>query len=269
MSRGAAGWVVRLVGVAVCAAMAAGCATRSAQLRMQEQLDYLVASHKRMEGDLIRIDSLVLLSTSESRRTRAEVATTLEEFRADVGTVRETIDELRQTVERRPATYIYSPAVRSDSGAAGPGPGESQGTVAPPDADPSKMYESAFLDVRKGNYELAIDQFRDILQYFGSTEYAPNARYWIGECWYSLGGGGPENQSDSIGYYDSAIVEFQKLIDDFPQSERVPTALYKLGRCYEELKRPRQARQFYERVVNEYPKSLEAKPARSRLDELR
>jgi len=269
MRRCATGWILRLAGVAACAAVATGCVSRTAMRRMQDQLDYLEASHKRMERDLIRIDSLVVLSTTESRRTRAEVATTLEEFRADVGTVRETIDELRQTVERRPATYIYTPAVRSDSGAPGSGLGESQGTAAPPDADPHQMYESAFLDVRKGNYELAIDQFRDVLQYFGSTTYAPNSRYWIGECWYSLGGGGPESQSDSIGYYDSAIVEFQKLIDDFPQSDRVPTALYKLGRCYEELKRPRQARPFYERVVNEYPKSLEAKPARSRLDELR
>ncbi|MEW5702650.1 MAG: tol-pal system protein YbgF [Candidatus Zixiibacteriota bacterium] len=264
MSRSAAAWLVRLAGVVVCAITLAGCVSRAAMRRMQDQLDYLEASHKRMEADLIHIDSLVVLSTSESRRTRAEVATTLEEFRGDVGTVRETIDELRQTVERRPTTYVYAPpSTMPDTGTAG-----GAVTSAPPDADPGKMYEDAFLDVRKGNYELAIDQFRDILQYFGNSAYAPNSRYWIGECWYSLGGG-TENQNDTVSYYDSAVVEFQRLIEDYPQSERVPTALYKLGRCSEELNHPRQARQYYERVIGEFPKSLEAKPAKSRLDELR
>ncbi|GAB4320438.1 MAG: tol-pal system protein YbgF [Candidatus Zixiibacteriota bacterium] len=233
-----------------------GCVSRAAINKMATQLDYLEASQKRMERDLIRIDSLVTLNTEASTRTRADVGASLDEFRRDALTMREAIDELRRQIERRPPQVIYQPA---------PGVGDTSSTMDSggatadviPDIDPSQLYENAFLDVRKGNYELAIQQFRDVLEFFGTTDYAPNARYWIGECYYSLE------------QYDSAIVEFDALLENHPMSERIPTALYKMGRCYEELGRPTRARTYYERVIQEYPNSLEAKPSQSRLAQIR
>lgn len=232
--------------------------------RMQDQVDYLEASNKRMEKDLDRMDSLVTVSSDESRKTRAEVSSTLEDFHTEVASMRETVDELRRSIERHPPQIVYQAPASRDSGRVS---SDSTGRTSPSDMDPSRMDSSAFLDVRKGNYELAISEFRDILHYFGETEYAPKAHYWIGECWYSLAGG--TGSSPGTAAYDSAIVEFQYLVDKYPDSERIPTALYKLGRCHEELGRTRQARQFYQRVVDDFPRSLEAKPARSRLDGLR
>ncbi|HUU45711.1 MAG TPA: tol-pal system protein YbgF [Acidobacteriota bacterium] len=258
--------VGRALLVAALALTATGCVSRAAMQRMQDQLDYLEASQHRMERDVIRIDSLTTESTTESRRTRAEVATSLEEFQGEARTMRESIDELRRTMERRPPQIVYRAPAPADTV-----PGEITGATGdavepPPDIDPSQLYENAFLDVRKGNYELAIDQFRDILTFFGDTEYAPNARYWIGECWYSLAGAA--RGEDQEARYDSAIVEFEYLISNYSESDRVPTALYKLGRCYEELNRPRRACRYYNQVIADYPKSLEAKPAQGRFEAL-
>ncbi len=240
--------------------LATGCVSRAAMQRMQEQLDYLEASNKRMERDLMRIDSLTIESSQNSRLVRADVTTSLEDFRTEVQTMRETIDDLRRSVDRRPPQIVYQSPPAASTGDPG-------ATATAPDADPGQMYENAFLDVRKGNYELAIGQLRDLLTYYGNSEYAPNAHYWIGECFYSLAGTG--NADDGRRYYDSAVVEFSYLTDNFPQSDRMPTALYKLGRCYEELGDARRARQMYQRVVSEHPKSLEAKPAQNRLDQMR
>jgi tol-pal system protein YbgF len=250
----------RLALVAAMGLAATGCVSRAAMQRMQEQLDYLEASNKRMEKDLIRIDSLTIESSQNSRLVRADVTTSLEDFRTEVQTMRETIDDLRKSVDRRPPQVVYQPPPTSPATGAG-------GTSGTPDSDPGQMYENAFLDVRKGNYELAIGQLRDLLTYYGQSEYAPNAHYWIGECFYSLAGTGAADEGRH--YYDSAVVEFTYLTDNFPQSDRMPTALYKLGRCYEELGDARRARQMYERVVEDYEKSLEAKPARNRLDQMR
>jgi tol-pal system protein YbgF len=197
---------------------------------------------------------MVVDAADASNLTRADVSTSLEEFRGDALAMREAIDELRQQIERRPSQVIYQQIpMESDTM---PG-GSETGAMAPPtDIDPSQLYENAFLDVRKGNYELAIAQFRDVLEYFGQTDYAPNARYWIGECWYSLE------------QYDSALVEFDILVVNYPNSDRLPTALYKMGRCYEEKGLPRRARGYYERVIDEFASSLEAKPAQSRLSQL-
>lgn len=242
------------------ASLATGCVSRAAMQRMQEQLDYIEASNKRMEHDLIRIDSLTIQSSENSRLTRADVTTTLEDFRTDVQTMRETIDELRRSVDRRPPQIVYQAPAATESTGAGAGSGASE-------SDPAQMYENAFLDVRKGNYELAIGQLRDLLMYHGESEYAPNAHYWIGECFYSMAGTGGVDEGRH--YFDSAVVEFSYLTENYPQSDRIPTALYKLGRCYEELGQPSRARTMYERVVDEHSKSLEAKPARNRLDQLK
>lgn len=250
----------RMAILAVVGFLATGCVSRAAMQRMQEQLDYLEASNKRMERDLIRIDSLTIESSANSRLVRADVTTTLEDFRTEVQTMRETIDDLRKSVDRRPPQIVYQQPPTTPSTGAGTASGS-------PDSDPGQMYENAFLDVRKGNYELAIGQLRDLLTYYGQSEYAPNAHYWIGECFYSLAGTGAADEGRH--YYDSAVVEFTYLTDNFPQSDRMPTALYKLGRCYEELGDARRARTMYERVVEEYEKSLEAKPARNRLDQMR
>jgi len=244
---------------------ASGCTSRAAMQRMQEQIDYLEASQRRVERDIIRMDSLVTGAADESRRTRAEVATTLDDLREDSRITRESIDELRRAIDRHPPQIVY----RSTEPSPGEGEESTTGSASPSDAadiNPSQLYENAFLDVRKGNYELAIAQFRDILQYFGDTEYAPNARYWIGECWYSLAGTASGGTAE--GYYDSSIVEFEYLIANHSESDRVPTSLYKLGRCYEELGRTRRACNYYDRLINEFPKALEIPPAKSRRDAL-
>lgn len=250
-------WAVALLILAT-----AGCSSRAAMQRMHDQLDYLEASQRRMERDMMRLDSLTTVSSSESRRTRAEVSTTLEDLQRDTQAMRESVDELRRSIERRPARVVYRDVEPTVTGT------ETDSSVSAegPDIDPSQLYENAFLDVRKGNYELAIDQFRDVLEYFGDTDYAPNARYWIGECWYSLAGTSGADGADA--YYDSAIVEFEILISNHTESDRVPTALYKLGRCYEELNRPRRACAFYGRLIEDHPRALEVPPAESRRDAL-
>jgi tol-pal system protein YbgF len=248
-------WTPRVLLVGVLGLVTIGCVSRAAVRRMADQLDYLEASQRRMERDLIRLDSMLVESVDASTLTRADVGTSLAEFRDDARQMRATIDDLRQQIERRPPQVVYQPMpMGTDSGATITDP--NQPGMPPVDIDPSQLYENAFLDVRKGNYELAIAQFRDVLEYFGRTEYAPNARYWIGECWYSLE------------QYDSAIVEFDVLVSSYPSSDRLPTALYKMGRCYEEKGRPQRAREYYGRVINEYANSLEAKPAQSRLSKL-
>jgi tol-pal system protein YbgF len=247
--------MLRLLFVGVLALIAVGCVSRASVRRMGDQLDYLEASQRRMERDLIRLDSMLVESVDASTRTRADVGTSLAEFRDDAQQMRATIEDLRQQIERRPPQVVYQPMpMGTDSGGAVTNP--NRPGMPPVDIDPSQLYENAFLDVRKGNYELAIAQFRDVLDYFGQTEYAPNARYWIGECWYSLE------------QYDSALVEFDILVSSYPSSDRLPTALYKMGRCYEEEGKPQRAREYYERVIKEYANSLEAKPAQSRLSQL-
>jgi TolA-binding protein len=76
--------------------------------------------------------------------------------------------------------------------------------------------------------------------------------YFIGEAW---GTAEP----------DSAAAAYERVARDWPDSPRAPAALYKLGLLAEQRGDAAQARTFYQRVLNGYPRSEEAALAREKL----
>lgn len=115
------------------------------------------------------------------------------------------------------------------------------------------IYESAYLNYVKGNYNEAITGFRSYLKVAPNSPLADNAMYWIGECYYSMG-----KRQD-------AVDTFNELINKYPQSNKRPTALYKIGIIYEEAKDTKTAKTYFERVIKEFPNAPEASLAKERL----
>src|SRR5205085_12125387 len=54
-----------------------------------------------------------------------------------------------------------------------------------PDEDPVQMYQSAYRDYQRGNFDLAIDGFRDFVGRNPNSDLADNAAYWVGVSRYS------------------------------------------------------------------------------------
>lgn len=121
---------------------------------------------------------------------------------------------------------------------------------------PQSLYDAAYGDYVRGSYELAIRQFQEYLRRFPDTEFADNAAYWIGECYYR------QNR------FRQAITEFDKVLDRFPDSDKVPSALLKKGYAYLELGERAQGEVQLRYVIREYPGSDEASLARQRLQEI-
>jgi tol-pal system protein YbgF len=115
------------------------------------------------------------------------------------------------------------------------------------------LYESAYKNYIKGNYQEAIDGFLAYQQAAQDGPLVDNALYWIGESYAALG------------QLQKAVNAFQELLSKFPQSTRVPTALYRMGIIYEEAKDMKTARFYYNQVIRDFPNSPEAALARNRL----
>lgn len=115
------------------------------------------------------------------------------------------------------------------------------------------LYESAYKDYVKGNYQEAIDGFQAYQDEARGGPLVDNALYWIGESYAALG------------QLQKAVNAFQELVNKYPKSARVPTALYRMGIIYEEGKDLRTARFYYNQVVREFPNSPEAALARDKL----
>ncbi|MBN1826313.1 MAG: tol-pal system protein YbgF [Candidatus Eisenbacteria bacterium] len=122
--------------------------------------------------------------------------------------------------------------------------------------DPKALYDAAYLDLVRGNYAAAVSGFEAYLQAYPRSVLSDDARYWIGEC--RLAEGMPEEAAEHF-----LLVE-----RDFPDSERVPAALLRLAACRIELGDRDEARKTLTRILDRFPRSVEAPLARERLGEI-
>ncbi|HEY5611119.1 MAG TPA: tol-pal system protein YbgF [Thermoanaerobaculia bacterium] len=128
--------------------------------------------------------------------------------------------------------------------------------VEGPSEDPLEVYQSAYRDYQRGNYDLALQGFRDYLKKNPNTDLSDNAAYWIGESLFSQR------------KHREAIAQFDQVITSFPKSDKVPAALLKKGYAYVEVGEKAQGVIQLQYVIHEHPSSQEASLARQKLKSL-
>jgi tol-pal system protein YbgF len=137
---------------------------------------------------------------------------------------------------------------------------EQQGSEGQPGgalpSDPQDLYQSAYNDFLRGNYDLAILGFRQFLASFAGSQLADNAQYWIGECYF--------HQQK----FREAIAEFDRVAADYSSSERLASALLREGYAWLELGDSSAGREALQTVVQRFPRSDEAILAQRQLDTL-
>ncbi|MCC7203028.1 MAG: tol-pal system protein YbgF [Nitrospirae bacterium] len=122
---------------------------------------------------------------------------------------------------------------------------------------PSELYNQAYKDYMSGHFDPAIEGFYNYLRQSPTGNLAPNALYWIGECFYSKGD------------YTKSVTVFESVTIDYPKSDKVAGALLKMGYGYEKLGNKDMAKLYFKKVVEQLPYSPEASLARIRLADLK
>ena len=112
---------------------------------------------------------------------------------------------------------------------------------------PTSVYLEAFGEFAAGRYENAIVKFETFLEKFPDNNYAGNARFWLGECYFSLE------------RFDKAVVEFNQVVNLYPRSEKVPEALMKTVQAYKKLYQEDKAEEALRFLLNNYPDSSAAR----------
>lgn len=129
--------------------------------------------------------------------------------------------------------------------------------TAPDVATAEILYQKGLESFKAGDMSAARTQLTAFLDQQPQHELVSNARYWIGETFYS--------QKN----YEQAILEFQEVIKQFPKKEKAPSAMLKQALSFKALKDVKSSRYVLGKLVQEYPKSDEAKKARVLLKELK
>lgn len=120
--------------------------------------------------------------------------------------------------------------------------------------DPGELYDLALRDYQRGDYDVAVRQFTQYIEYFPDSDLADDAQFYIGDSYYT--------QS----LYTPALDAYENLLDTYPDGSKVPATLLKIAFIKVARNEPSEARSYLERVIGEFPDAEEAQLARMRLD---
>ncbi|MBW2410945.1 MAG: outer membrane protein assembly factor BamD [Deltaproteobacteria bacterium] len=113
-----------------------------------------------------------------------------------------------------------------------------------------------------GNYQLAIEKFEKLKDWFPFSRYAILAELKIGDAHYKL-----EQYEEAIFAYE----EFEKL---HPRNEAIPYVIYQIGRCYfdridtidRDQMPAREAAETFQRLIKQFPNDQYARLAKDHLN---
>jgi tol-pal system protein YbgF len=185
----------------------------------------------------------------------------LEEIKSRLGKLNQQLVDLQNSVQNIDSRLAGGQPSSTPSGVGGaPGPGSaslapSSGSSGPaPSAD--TLYSNGLRDLTSGKYDLAHSEFQDYLKYYGDTDLASNAQFWLGEIAYA--------QKN----YDGAVQEYDKVINNYPRSFKLAPAHLKKGMALLELGQKNSGVKELREVVKRYPGTEEERRARAKLKDM-
>jgi tol-pal system protein YbgF len=185
----------------------------------------------------------------------------LEEIKSRLGKLNQQLVDVQNTVQSLdakisgggtapaggvPSTTPGGASATQPTGTAASGPAPSADT----------LYSNGLRDITSGKYDLARSEFEDYLKYYGDTDLASNAQFYLGEIAYS------QRQ------YSQAVTEYDKVLTNYPKSFKLAPARLKKGMALIELGQKTSGVKELREVVKRYPGTEEERRARAKLKEL-
>lgn len=220
-----------------------GCANNDVVLKKQmeteSRLEQLVQGNTALNA---RLAELTRDMNDLQARVRSN-STELAELKPAIGKMREAVDSLSLQKGSEPAE---SSVPRIEVVNREPAP-------ASRDTSVQDAYMKAFGLFSANNYPGAIEAFTAFIRKYPESEYAGNAQYWIGECYYS--------QQE----FPKAVTAFNRVLSAYPKGNKVPDAMLKIGYSYISMNDQAKAKIALQNLVDKYSNSQAAVKARERL----
>ncbi len=192
----------------------------------------------------------------------------LEEIKSRLGKLNQQLVDLQNTVQSLDAKISGGGGAGATPTASNSGGGLSSqpaGSSLPPSGAPAgggaapsadTLYSNGLRDITGGNYDLARKEFQDYLKYYGDTDLASNAQFYLGEIAYSQ-----KNYQQAVGEYD-------RVLTNYPKSFKLAPAHLKKGMALVELGQKTAGVRELRDVVRRFPGTEEERRARAKLKEL-
>ncbi len=235
------------------------------QVLVQQALD----SANKTSTSVALLQNNLLQSFKDQQKSVVDpvvgVGAKLDQMTTDVSALRETVADISSQMGKLQQQMVdIGNAVRTiQAPAAAPPPATGSGSgfgTAPaasiPPVPASTLYQNAYRDRSGGKDDLALQEFGDYLKYYGNTDLAPNAQFYIAEI---------HAKQNNL---DDALAEFDMVLEKYPDNNKTPDALYQKGATLVKLGKRTQGKQEFCELVKRFPSNELATRARSQVKAL-
>jgi TolA-binding protein len=197
------------------------------------------------------------------------LTTRMDQVSGDVRTLQQAIADLTSSINKIQAQLTdLNNAVKVMQAPAAPPPGAgTPGGVGPvgatggvqslPPMTANDLYNAAGSDRTSGKLDLALQEYNDYLKYYGNTDLAPNAQFYIGWIHYSQGA------------YDTAAADFDAVLERYPDNNnKASDALYYKGLCLKRSGKRTQSIPEFQEVIKRFPHTDNAAKACAELTDM-
>lgn len=209
--------------------------------------DAMKQQEQSLNGPVANVGQKLDQMSEDFRAVRESVLdmnTRMGKLDAKIADLENMINTVRAPAAPPPATGTTSPGDSSVTPGFGAAP--SAAASGPPQGlQAGTLYTSAYSDQLAGKYDIAFQEFSDYLKYFGNTDLAPNAQYYIADIYY--------RKAD----YNNALTAFDAVLERFQENPKTPDARYMKAMCLMKLGRNDSAahefRDVYARYASDHP----------------
>lgn len=200
--------------------------------RLGEQL-------KTLAGPVAVIGAKLDQMTSEFQNVQNQVS----DLTSRMGKMEAQIVDLSNAIKTMNAPPAPPPTAGSTPGASAATP--------PAGTSAKQIYDAALKDRSGGNLDLAMAGFTEYLRYFGNTELAPNAQFYIGEIHYNKG------------ELENAVKAFDVVLERYSENNKTPDAMYMKAMALLKSGQRTEAGREFATVIQKFPRSEVAQKART------
>ncbi len=197
------------------------------------------------------------------------LSTRMDQVSSSVSTLQTAVSDLTSAINRIQAQLTdVGNAIKVLSAPPPPPPGQTvtapagggqttDGASSVPPVNANDTYNSAQTDRQSGKLDFALQEYANYLKYFGNTNLAPSAQYYIGWIHYS--------QKN----YEAAAADFDTLLEKYPDTPSISAqAHWYKGKSLVALGKRQAGVAEFQDVIKKYPGSDTAAQACSDLKDL-
>ncbi|SPE32346.1 Tetratricopeptide TPR_2 repeat protein [Candidatus Sulfopaludibacter sp. SbA3] len=208
----------------------------SIQQSLKDQQEKVVAP---VVGLSTRMDSM----SNDFRQVTqavADLTSMVSQLKSQLGDINQAIKVLSTPPPPPPGTTTTAP----------------QATAEVPTMSAGDLANAAEHDRQGGNFVLALQEFANYLKFYGNTEYAPIAQYYIAQMHMS--------SND----FDTAANEFDLVLEKYPENSKTKDARFYKGVCLVKSGKRQAGADEFRKLIADYPRTDQADKACTQLTSL-